>query len=262
MPYTISHSAAVLPFSRWLAPRRLLSAALVGSMVPDFGYLLPYDLPRFATHSLVALFTFCVPAGLACYWVFQLLIKRAVLEVLPDGAYARALPFASPARLASLRHWLLAAAGILAGAATHLAWDGFTHEGARGVRMFPALNDDLADVGGHRLLVYKLLQQGSSLIGLSVALWICWRALRTPAPQPRPERTLARIERDAWLLAFPVLAVIASLVALAPGWHPGHNPVAIVGDTAIAVLRGLVVALLLLSAAVRLRLASRARARR
>ncbi|MDE2306580.1 MAG: DUF4184 family protein [Gammaproteobacteria bacterium] len=254
MPYTVSHTAAVLPFSRWLAPRRLLSAALVGSMVPDLGYLLPQAPPRYVTHSMIGLFVFCLPAGLVCYWIFQKLIKTPFLEILPDGAYARALPCAAPARLTRIVDWLRAAIGVFAGAVTHLAWDGFTHEGARGVRMFPALNDDLADVGGHHLLVYKLLQQGSSAFGLAVVLWVGWRVLRLPPPLPRPARRLGAHEREAWLLGYPLVAALASVAALVLGRRFAGGPTAVVGDFAIAVLRGLAFALLAVPVALRLRL--------
>ena len=64
-----------------------------------------------------------------------------MLEVLPEGAYARWRPFASPADFASIRQWVLAGCGVLTGAVTHLVWDAFTHENARGVRMIPWLED-------------------------------------------------------------------------------------------------------------------------
>ena len=41
MPYTMSHAAVVLPFSRLLARWQLLSAAVIGAMVPDFGLFFP-----------------------------------------------------------------------------------------------------------------------------------------------------------------------------------------------------------------------------
>jgi len=253
MPYTISHTAAVLPFSRWLRPRRLLSAAVIGSMIPDLGYLLPYHLPRADTHALHALFAFCLPAGLACYWLFQLLIKPAALEALPDGAYAHALSVAASARIGALRDWLRASVGVLAGAITHLSWDAFTHEGARGVRMFPALNDNLADVGGHRLLIYKILEQGSSVIGLLVVLWIAWRALTVPAPEPRPVRRLATPEREAWCAAYPACALLAVAVALGVAGM-GHGVYGLIGATAIAVMRGLAFAAVAVSLVLRVRL--------
>src|ERR1700675_571689 len=123
MPFTISHAAVVLPFSRILARWRLLSAVVIGAMVPDFGLFFPWRVYRFETHSAVALLTFCLPVGLAAYWAFQYLVKTPLLELLPAGAYARWRPFSAHADLRSLRQWMLAACGVLAGAVTHLVWD-------------------------------------------------------------------------------------------------------------------------------------------
>src|SRR5271154_792782 len=106
MPFTISHAAIVLPFSRPLARWRLLSAVVIGAMVPDFGLFFPWRIHRFETHSVLALFTFCLPVGLCSYWIFQSLIKTPVLEVLPDGAYERWRPFSSPAAYTSVRQWI------------------------------------------------------------------------------------------------------------------------------------------------------------
>ena len=110
MPFTISHAAVVLPFARLLVRWRLLSAFVIGAMVPDFGLFFPWRMHRFETHSALALLTFCLPVGLATYWAFQYLIKTPMLEVLPEGAYARWRPFAAPADFASIRQWVLAAA--------------------------------------------------------------------------------------------------------------------------------------------------------
>src|ERR1700761_6470084 len=103
MPFTISHAAVVPPFSRFLARWSLLSAVVIGTMVPDFAIFLPWRMYRLEPHSGMALFTFCLPVGLCCYWLFQYLIKLPVIEVLPDGAHARWAPYAAPADLANLR---------------------------------------------------------------------------------------------------------------------------------------------------------------
>src|SRR5260370_7635435 len=109
MPFTISHAAAVLPFSRLLARWRLLSAVVIGAMVPDFGLFFPWRLQRVETHSAVALFAFCLPVGTATYWGFLYLVKAPILEVLPAGAYPRFRPFSSPSTIASFRHSILVA---------------------------------------------------------------------------------------------------------------------------------------------------------
>src|ERR1700733_14317336 len=151
MPYTLSHAAAALPFTRFLLRWRVLSATVIGSMVPDFGYLIPIPLPRGATHSAISLVTFSLPVGLLAYWIFQYLIKTPLLNLLPDRAYMRWRPFATPAAIGVPRQWILAACGVLAGAVSHLAWDAFTHENARGIRMMPELNDLRLDLYGHIL---------------------------------------------------------------------------------------------------------------
>src|SRR5579871_3914286 len=99
MPFTISHVAAVLPFRRVLTRYRLLSATVIGSMAPDFGWLTPWRPPRFETHSLPSLISFSLPVGLSTFWLFQRWLKEPLLEILPSAAHARAAPHAAPADL-------------------------------------------------------------------------------------------------------------------------------------------------------------------
>ena len=242
MPFTISHAAAVLPFSRLLARWRLLSAVVVGAMVPDFGLFFPWRMPRVETHSAVALFTFCLPVGVAAYWAFQYLIKTPVLEVLPDGAYARWRPFSSPADIGGVRQWILVAFGVLAGAVTHLVWDAFTHENARGVRLLPWLDDPI-DIGAHRMGGLRLLQDGSSLIGLAVVVGLIAYGLRPGGDQPVLPRPLRAAERRAWVATYVAAAV--GLSAAFWLWEPvAHSLTAAANRMAVAALRGLALAML------------------
>jgi hypothetical protein len=255
MPFTISHAAVVLPFSRLLARWRLLSAVVIGAMVPDFGLFFPWRVPRFETHSAMALLAFCVPVGVATYWVFQYLIKTPLIELLPEGAYARWRQFSSPANFASVRQWILAAAGVLAGAVTHLVWDAFTHENARGIRMIPWLEEPV-DIGSHRVAGARLLQDGSSLIGLIVVLGLIGYGLRRGRESRVPHRPLRAEERAVWILIYLVLA--AALTAAWLQWarvgeSPGHAIKAL-ATAAVATLRGLALALLCTSAALNWRL--------
>jgi hypothetical protein len=257
MPFTISHAAVVLPFSRLLARWRLLSAVVVGAMVPDFGLFFPWRIQRFETHSAVALFTFCLPVGLAGYWVFQYLIKTPVLEVLPEGAYARWRPFSSPATFTSIRQWILAGCGVLAGAVTHLVWDAFTHENARGVRMIPWLEDPIVDIGSHHLIGVRLMQDGGSLIGLTVVLGLVGYGLRRGREPAVPARVLRPAERRVWVLTYVVAAVALSaawLLWARVGEPTGHSLKALANGIAVAALRGLAMALLYTSLALSWRL--------
>jgi hypothetical protein len=255
MPFTISHAAVVLPFSRLLARWRLLSAAVIGAMVPDFGLLFPWRVYRFETHSVTALLTFCLPVGMATYWVFQYMVKTPMLEVLPEGAYARWRPFSSRAYIHNGRQWILAAFGVLVGAVTHLVWDAFTHENARGIRMIPWLEDPVVGIGRHRVAGVQLMQDGSSLLGLVIVIGLVWYGLRRGRDTPVPSRPLRSAERRAWVAIYVAAAVGlgAACWLWARSGSPGHSirPVVMAvpginGITAIAVacLRGLALALL------------------
>jgi hypothetical protein len=257
MPYTISHAAAVLPFSRLLARWQLLSATVIGAMAPDFRVFLPWRLGRVETHSAVSLLTFCLPAGLLTYWIFQVLIKTPVLEVLPEGAYARSRSFAATAKVTSLLQWALAACGVLAGAVTHLVWDAFTHEGARGVRWFPVLEDPIIEIGRRHLDAVTVLQDLGSLIGLVLVLGLAAYELRPGTERAVPNRLVTRTERRGWVLAYALAALSVSAafyVGVRWGQSPPHSLFARISAVAIAALRGLAAALVGVSLALDLRL--------
>jgi len=174
--------------------------------------MLPGFVPRWQTHSLPALITFCLPMGLLVYWLTMLLFRPAILEVLPDGAYLRLRAGPEAASIASPRAWLKASAALLLGAITHLIWDAFTHENARGVRMFPLLTDYGPEMGGHSLHLWRWLQYGSSIFGLvavgaALAVWM----RHAPAPAEPVARRIERRERLLWVCAYllPPLLIMA-----------------------------------------------------
>jgi hypothetical protein len=258
LPYTISHTALVLPFARWLARLRLLSAVLVGAMVPDFAVFSPWKLGRIETHSAEALLTFCLPVGLVTYWIFQFFIKPAMAQILPDGPYARWHTYAAPEPILQVRQWLLAAVGILAGAVSHLALDGFTHTAGRGVLLFPALDEPLFDIGHRHIIATRLMQDLGSLIGLIVVFAIALHALRRGTDQPIAHRLLSRTERHSWAVTYGLATVLLSglfYMWAHEGSGPGsHQIMALVYDGAVAVLRGLAAAVLGVSLGLTVRL--------
>jgi hypothetical protein len=258
MPFTVSHVAAVLPGHRLLARAQVFSAAVIGSMVPDFGLLLPEKLARWQTHSIPALLHFCLPVGLAAYVLMLLLIKPAVLQIVPDGPYLRLRDADFTALLRTARGWLYVALAILLGAVTHLIWDGFTHENARGVLMFPVLDDYGPQVDGHTLQFYAWLQYASSVLGLMAVIGALLLWLRhAPTPARRPLRCLQDSERRAWTGLYILLPLLAMAGAM---WLIRSPPLALLpvgrklGIVAIAGLRGSAVSLLLVSVLLRVRL--------
>jgi hypothetical protein len=181
MPFTVSHAAAVLPLKNSRLP---LAALMVGSMSPDFAYFLPAALSsRTASHSLPGIFLFCLPAGLCVWQLFVRVLERPTIELLPEPWRTR-VPRSDPGL--SLRALILAVIAVLVGAATHVAWDAFTHANTPITNAFPVFRAEVLEVGDRSIRLYFVLQVLSSVAGLlalaSWALNLRQRAPRIHAP--------------------------------------------------------------------------------
>ena len=182
MPFTLAHPAAVLPMRRALRGWSVFSALLLGSMSPDFAYFLPAPLNTTQTHSPAALLWFCLPTGVLAFLLFHWVLKRPLAFLLPRAVRCRL----SPGRLASSRLSLAllpkVCLCVTIGAATHLLWDSFTHEGAFFVVRVAALQTVLVDIADYTMRAHRVLQHCSTLLGLAVLLAATWQGCRaTPA---------------------------------------------------------------------------------
>ncbi|MFB9673881.1 DUF4184 family protein [Streptosporangium vulgare] len=161
MPFTLSHTVAILPLRRWLPP----SALAVGAMVPDLPYYLPLPFSSKITHGWPGALLVDLPVGVAVLVVFDLLLRAPLTALAPDGLRAR-LPDRAP-----YGRGVAVVAALLTGVATHLVWDGFTQVGGFAVVHWPAMR--VSVVGAHR--VFNVVMYVSSLGGLVVLA--CWFAL-------------------------------------------------------------------------------------
>ena len=210
MPFTFAHPAAAIPLLRPLGRYGSLSALAIGSIAPDLAFIVALDLMREQTHSLAALFLFCLPAGVLAYLLFHGVLKAPLIDLMPDAIASR---FASAAAVATPRApWSAVVVSLLCGALTHLLWDAFTHPGTPVVDALPVLQMELGNVGGYRVYAFKVLQHGGSLLGLALlALWSIKWLRRTPAPLP--VRPAQRIGTLAALICVPLIA------GLYAGWR-------------------------------------------
>lgn len=199
---TAAHPLAVLPLRRW---RLDTTCLVIGSMAPDFEYFLRVKLTSSVSHTLAGLFYFCVPITLVSAWLFHRVLKEPALRVAP--LRGRLAVFAE-------RPWptqplALLALSALIGAFTHLLWDGVTHASGYGPRHVAALRAIVHVPIGGDMLVHRVIQHSSTIVGLILLGIVIGRALARVTPQrlPAPSaRTYA-----IWAVSIVFMTVLSML---------------------------------------------------
>ncbi|WP_170211624.1 DUF4184 family protein [Saccharothrix australiensis] len=227
MPFTVSHIAAAIP----LAVRPLVPSALVaGAVAPDLPYfVLLYPGGGEYTHTWWGMVLVDVPIALVALLVYRLLLLEPALALAPAGLRSRVAWLPAP------RFGVAAVVSALVGSATHLGWDGFTHERGWAVLLVPEL---AARVGGVPL--YALGQWASTALGgLVVVVWGLRRLAAMPR-RPVPAR-FAPPDRPA-----PVVALVAVFTAVfAAVTTTGRGPADVLVSASITVVSGALAALAL-----------------
>ena len=185
MPFTLAHPALIIPLNKCLKKWGVLSALIIGSMIPDFSYFLPLDVSRYETHSVMALLWFCLPVGLGLYYLYHLLLYPLLYSILPQKIQQRLTANSAQGKLPSTALSLIAL-NILIGATTHIVWDSFTHP-PQGLPLPIAsfMQMVLIQFNGYTFYVFRLLQHLSTLIGIGfIIYWIKqWYTTTVPTPQ-------------------------------------------------------------------------------
>ena len=212
MPYPFAHPAAVLPLLRFGVP----SALVIGSLAPDLWYLVPL-VQRADSHALAGLLWFCLPAGVALYLLFHLLLKEPLIALLS----ARLSTFAC--RGLPARSWGAVVLSLVVGIVTHFVWDEVTHSDAPR----PGVN---------------WVQHLNTLAGAAILAWWVWRKLRSVPAQP------PRLSRWARAGAFAAFAAVGALWALGSAdFSPAFDLAAVrqlLRNAGISALQGISLAVL------------------
>ena len=206
MPFTISHAAAVLPFRKL---NLVWSAFIIGSMAPDFPYVVGSTYYRDIGHNFPGLVWFTVPASVVGLWLYHNVFKQPVTELLPASVQARLVAhngrfsFGGAARFAAIL------GSILLGIATHLIWDSFTHAFTWPWREFAMLRERLSIPLLGAVPGYAALQYASSVLGmlaLAVWVWLWYRDSGATVPSVAPSQS-----RFPLALAMFAVAALAGL---------------------------------------------------
>lgn len=225
MPWTASHIAAVVPLRRWCPAQLSFFGLAVGSMTPDLGYYLGLHGLASAAHTLAG-FALNLPAGVLLAALAWSLRGLLVMPLPQPHREALRIAFVAASADFTRRRMLALGGSILLGAATHVAWDSFTHATGLPVRHSDVLRSDLLQAVGMAAPAYALLQHASTLFGI-VVLAIVYRAwLRGLGPALATASRAGDAARWRLLGAFAMAGagILAACISL--GLRAGHPDVA------------------------------------
>ncbi|MFC7686387.1 DUF4184 family protein [Ureibacillus sp. GCM10028918] len=165
MPLTFAHPAAVLPFSRNSKYVNFL-AMVLGSMSPDFEYFLRGMPSGEIGHTFTGFVAFNLPLIVIIYLIYKRYIHRTLFQHLPSFLQEPYSPKPNSTVLLKVLVFLYSA---IFGMLTHVVWDSFTHLDGYMVRNLAILTFPV-HILDYQILVFKFLQHGSTLVGITVIL--------------------------------------------------------------------------------------------
>ena len=178
MPFTFSHPAAVLPLTylpkRWFS----LTALVIGSLTPDFEYFFRTRIYSSFSHTWFGLFWFDLPLTIILAFIFHLIVRNSLIDNLPNFVSQRFSVFKNfNWTNYFVKNFLTVTISAIIGIATHILWDGFTHEQGQFVQANPVLQNNLS-LSKYSIPIYKLLQHLSTLMGGLIILFAIFRLPR------------------------------------------------------------------------------------
>jgi len=166
MPYTASHAIIAYPVSKLTKGKLPLAAVAVGSVSPDFPYLVALTPTHAPGHSILGVLLYCIVPSMIILYAWYRWIEGPTLNFwrLPQRASSSDPPAI-----------LLIGLGILIGALSHVAWDATSHSYGYLVNDNAFWNAEFLS-----LPAYKWNQYGSGVIGLLLlSLWYFSVLLKT-----------------------------------------------------------------------------------
>lgn len=205
MPFTPGHAAIVLPFIRlrWLSATGLI----IGSFSPDFEYFFKMSVSSNYSHTRAGLFYFDLPVTIFLAFLFHQVVKKNLIINLPPFFQRR---FQDTLQLDFVQYakgnWLILILSSLAGAASHIFWDSFTHNSRYFVRMFSDFyQNNSVFFDGVSYPMFYVMQQVSTAVGCTAV--ILYALLKRPV-----EDAVVNVPRIAYWLAVIAIAMVAFVV--------------------------------------------------
>src|SRR5574338_431209 len=211
MPNPIAHLAASIPFSK---VGLIFSALVIGSISPDFGYLVLHFsylnslLTPFFMNTTWGLILFDVPVALVLLWFFHTFMKWPLLSLLPESLQRRLFKHAQEFSFRPIRHFGVILISLLVGSSTHVIWDSFTHESGWTVQHFTLLSTSINGVP-----LYSVLQNLGTVLGITLLIYWTIKWLRTaPQSEQLPWHFSHQVRTIFFALTIAALAIAEGMI--------------------------------------------------
>lgn len=234
MPFTFSHPAAVLPLTylpkRWYS----LTALVIGSTTPDFEYFLRMRGYSEYSHTWFGVFWFDLPLGLFLAFVFHEIVRNKLIDNLPVILKERVYGFKHFEWTTHFKKYPVTVIfSMLIGIASHLLWDGLTHQRGIFVRHIGSLGE-IVEIAGGTIPIYHLLQHVSTVIG---GIAILYAFLQWPKTRLAEQHSIFRYWFFISLIA---IVVITARFAVGTGNYD-------LGDKICVIISGFLAGMMLMS---------------
>ena len=175
MPITFSHPAIILPAKylpeKWVS----MTGLIIGSMTPDFEYFLRMRVESIYSHTWLGMFWFDLPLAFILTFIYHYIVRNSFIANSPRFIKKRLSIYLDFSWWEYLKHnFLIVLVCILAGIASHLLWDGFTHPHGIFVKMIPVLKES-CEIWGFQVKYCRVLQTISSVVGGFIVLYAIMR---------------------------------------------------------------------------------------
>jgi hypothetical protein len=177
MPFTFSHPAIILPFKylpgKWFS----FTALVIGSLTPDFEYFIRMKVQSNYSHTIYGIFWFDLPLAIFLSFIFHNLIRNDLFLNSPKFIKSRVSIFNSFNWNNYFKeNWIIVIVSALIGIATHIFWDGFTHNHGYFTEHISYLRNDIL-IFKNTIPIWKIAQHLSTLIG---AIFIIFSFMKIP----------------------------------------------------------------------------------
>lgn len=241
MPFTLAHPIAAAPI--WLCSKRRLDlpSLLVGSMIPDIEYFLTLQPHRTIGHTLLGILIQGLPCSIVLLLITRYVLMRPFLALLPRQLAQRFPTIRSYFPL-QIKHLFNVVVSVVIGAASHIVWDAFTHEGGWFIAHSKLLQSQIGSMP-----IYQLLQHGCGVIGV-FALFLWLSIWLNQAKSCNRIKTLAPRWRALAIICIALCAFVLTWVAVEIHHIAGETFIETFVRAVLGSISGLFLGLLLYSA--------------